>query len=99
MAQTDDYDSRDDTDWFRDELRQRDRLITELRSERDEQTDLIRRLREHAEDYVASIESWRETFDMEMTEDGKWTWQPFWDRHWNLVDRYNDLVRRWNRLI
>ena len=31
MAGRDDYDDRDDPGWFRDELRQRDRLIAELR--------------------------------------------------------------------
>jgi hypothetical protein len=98
MAQTDDYDQHEDPGWFRDQLRQRDGLIAELRSERDEQTDLIRRLREHAEDYVTSIESWRETFEMELTDEG-WSWQPFWDEHWKLVDRLNALVRDWNRMI
>jgi hypothetical protein len=68
MAKADDYTAAD-LGWFRDELRQRDRLIAELRSEQDKSSDLIRRLREHAEDYVASLESWRETFDMEMTDD------------------------------
>jgi hypothetical protein len=68
----DDYDNRDDTDWFRDELRQRDRRIAELRQELSELNDLVQRMREHAEDYVASIESWCDTFDMELTDDGKW---------------------------
>jgi hypothetical protein len=57
MAKTDDYDDRDDIGWFRDELRRRDRLIAELRQEQDEAADLIRRLREHAEDANATIES------------------------------------------
>ena len=43
MAQPDDYDQREDPDWFRDELRQRDRLIAELRSELDEANDILRR--------------------------------------------------------
>ena len=47
----DDYDQREDPGWFRDELRQRDRLIADLRQEQDEAADLIRRLREHAEDF------------------------------------------------
>jgi len=42
MAQTDDYDSHDDSAWFRDQLRQRDRLIAELTSELDKSADLIR---------------------------------------------------------
>ena len=87
MAKTDDYDKRDDLDWFRDELRQRDRLITDIREEKDEQTDLIRRLREHAEDYEATMERWRETFEMELTDKGSWTWKPFWDEYQGLINR------------
>jgi hypothetical protein len=36
---------------------------------------------------------------MEMTDDGAWTWGPFWDEHNKLVEDYNDLVKRWNRNI
>jgi hypothetical protein len=33
------------------------------------------------------LKSWRETFDMEMTDDGAWTWKPFWEDHWRIVDK------------
>ena len=33
MARRDDYDEHDDAGWFRDQLRQRDREIAELRRE------------------------------------------------------------------
>lgn len=36
MARADDYDAHEDPGWFRDELRQRDRLIADLRQEQDE---------------------------------------------------------------
>jgi hypothetical protein len=99
MAQTDDdYDSRDDVGWFRDELRQRDRLIAEHRQEQDEANDLIRRFREHADDYDATLEGWCETFGMELTDKG-WTWKPFWDEYAELHQKYYDLVRRWNRAV
>jgi hypothetical protein len=29
----------------------------------------------------------RETFDMEMTDDGTWTWKPFWEDHWRIIDK------------
>jgi hypothetical protein len=42
-------------------------------------------------------------FGMELTgSDGDsdiWTWKPFWDDHDRLVDKYNDLVKRWNRAV
>jgi hypothetical protein len=37
--------------------------------------------------YRNVLESWRETFDMEMTDDGAWTWKPFWEDHWRIVDK------------
>lgn len=94
-------------------LKQRDRRIEELKNEIDEQHDLIQRMEEHADDYVNCLESWKEVFEMEQTEDGAWTWKPFWDE-WGkdkvelsmncnvynlLVDQHNDLVRRWNEKL
>ena len=87
MATSDDYDQGEDLGWFRDELRQRDRLIAELRQEQDEAADLIRRLRENAEDYTASIESWCKAFGMELTDNG-WTWKPFWNEYARLNEKY-----------
>jgi hypothetical protein len=98
MAQRDDYDDHDDAGWFRDQLRQRDREIAELKIEKDEQADLIRRFSEHAEDYNSSLERWQEVFRMVLT-DGGWTWEPFWKDHWELVDEYSALVRQWNRML
>ena len=95
--QSDDYDAHD-PDWLRDQLRQRDRVIAELRSELDDASDLIRRFREHADDYSASLESWQEAFGMVLTDKG-WTWKPFWDEYAKLNDKYYDLVRRWNRAV
>src|SRR5262245_10896224 len=28
-----------------------------------------------------------------------WTWEPWWDAHNDLVDRYNECVRDWNRHV
>jgi hypothetical protein len=82
-----------------DEIKQKDQRIEELRAEIDEQRELIQRLREHAEEYDQGIEAWCETFDMTMTEDGDWTWKPFWDEHWQTIDDYNALVRDWNKYL
>jgi hypothetical protein len=82
-----------------DQLKQRDRRIEELREEIDEQRDLIKRFSEHAEDYTNSIEAWCDAFGMVMTDGGLWTWKPFWDEHNKMIDDYNDLVRRYNRLL
>jgi hypothetical protein len=82
-----------------DEIKRKDQRIEELRQEIDEQRELIQRLREHAEDYHQSIELWCEAFDMEMTEDGNWSWKPFWNEHNKIVDDYNNLVRDWNKYL
>jgi len=84
---------------LQDEIKHRDRRIEELRREIDEQRDLIRRLEEHAEDYANVQERWKEAFGMTQTEDGKWTWEPFWDEHSKLIDDYNALVRDWNKYL
>jgi len=59
-------DDYDEPGWLRDELRQRNREIAELKRDRDERDDLIRQLGECAYDYVPTLESWREAFDMEL---------------------------------
>jgi hypothetical protein len=85
-------------DELEDQLKQRDRRIIELKEEIDGQRELIERFREHAEDYDNAIESWCDTFGMELTDDG-WTWKPFWDEHVALARKYDDLVRDWNRVV
>lgn len=84
---------------LKDEIKHRDRRIEELRQEIDEQRDLIQRLREHVEDNVDCMENWKETFDMEQVETGKWGWKPFWDEHWQTIDDYNKLVHDWNKYL
>jgi hypothetical protein len=97
--QRDEYDDHDDAGWFRDQLRQRDRELAELRREKDELTDLICRFDEYVAEINAALETWQQAFDMELDDDGKWSLGSWWDRHSDLVDRYNALVRRWNRPV
>jgi predicted nucleic acid-binding Zn-ribbon protein len=75
-----------------DVIKQRDQRIGELRDEVDELRELVTRLRDRSEEYDSSIEQWCEAFDMEMTEDGSWTWKPFLDEHNKLVDDYNAIT-------
>jgi hypothetical protein len=71
-----------------DEIKQRDRRIEDLRTEIDEQRDLIQRFREHAEDY----NHWLERLGEVLND----TW---WDEHVKLEDDYNDLVHDWNKCV
>ena len=70
MAQTDDYDSHDDSAWFRDQLRQRDRLIAELTSELDKSADQIRRFNE----YIHATRKKLGELEMELTDQGILGW-------------------------
>jgi hypothetical protein len=82
-----------------DEIAHRDRRIVELREEVDQLRDLVRRMEEDVEESDNVIESWKETFDTELTDSGSWTWKPFWDQQAALVDKYNELVRRWKKYL
>ena len=87
MAQTDDYDSHDGPIWFRDQLRQRDRLIAELTSELDKSADLIRRLTEYIRNAtrkkLGEFEMDLADLDLETTRG---------DESWKLVDDWNKLA-------
>ena len=87
MAQTDDYDSHDDPDWFRDELRQRDRLIADLRrragrGDRSHPSPprACRGLQRLAGELARGL---RHGADRQ-----GWTWKPFWDEYANFAERY-----------
>ena len=82
-----------------DEIAHRDRRIVELRQEIDDLRDLVRRCEEQAEDTDSIFERWKETFGMELTDDGSWTWKPFWDGWQKLIDDYNALVHQWNKFV
>src|SRR5215831_19186515 len=97
--QQDEYDDYDDAGWFRDQLRQRDRELAELRREKDELTDLVRRFDEFVEDYNGVLEQWKQAFEKVQNDKGVWTWDSWWDEHYDLVDRYIALVERWNKLV
>ena len=81
-----------------DELKQRDRRIEELKREVDEARDLIRRMEEHIEDRSGIIDSWVEAFEMVSHDDG-WSWEPFIDRYDDTVNKYNALLRKWNKFV
>jgi hypothetical protein len=84
---------------LKDEIKHRDRRIEELRREIDEDRDLIKRMREHAEHYVNCLESWKEAYGLGQTENGGWSNAPFLKEHDDLVAKYNELVREWNKYL
>jgi Helix-turn-helix domain of resolvase len=84
---------------LQDEIKQRDRRIAELRREIDELRELVRVCEEQGEETDEIFERWKETFGMEVTDDGSWTWKPFWDEYDALIAKYNELVRKWNKFV
>jgi hypothetical protein len=81
-----------------DEIKLLKQRNEELRKEIDDQREQITELREYTQDFVNCLESFRDTFGMVET-DGRWTWEPFWNEHKQLVADYNALVRRWNKYL
>lgn len=84
---------------LQDRLADAERRIAELKAERDDARDLIDRMVEQIDAGNAVIEQWREAFDMTLTDKGTWTWEPFIQRHDDLVSRYNELLTKWNKFV
>jgi hypothetical protein len=75
--------------------------IAQLKAELSEAHQLIDELRDNAQDYRDTMESWRGAFYMELT-DNAGTWREatgVWEAYDALVEKYRDLVTRWNRNV
>ncbi len=75
-----------------------ERRLAEVKTERDEARDLMRRMEEQVAAGNAVIEQWIEAFDMQLGDKG-WTWNAFVDRHHALAERHTGLLRHWNRFV
>jgi uncharacterized coiled-coil protein SlyX len=83
-----------------DELRHRDKRITELKAELDEARALVADMEEHVGECREITEAWIEAFQMRRTDDGKvLVWASFVEQHDELVDKHNALVREWNKMV
>jgi hypothetical protein len=85
------------------ELRFRDdrinELKTELKTELDEQRELVNSMEEHVKECDEYLEYFITTFGLVMDDDGKWSNGEFITEHNALVDRINDLRDRYNKLV
>jgi hypothetical protein len=75
--------------------------IAQLKAQLSEAHQLIDELRDNAQDYRDTMESWKGAFYMELI-DNAGTWQEatgVWEAHDALVEKYRDLVTRWNRNV
>jgi hypothetical protein len=77
------------------------RQIAQLKAELGEAHQLIDELRDNAQDYRDTMESWKQSFYMELI-DNAGTWREatgVWEAHDALVEKHRDLVTRWNRNV
>jgi hypothetical protein len=81
------------------ELHLKDERINELKDEIDEGRDLVRRMSEHAEEHDHELERFITTFGLEVTADGKYSNGEFIEDYRALVDQYEDLRLRYNKLV
>jgi chromosome segregation ATPase len=81
------------------ELRLKDERINELKDEIDQGRELIRRMSEHTEEHDEQLEDFITTFGLEVNADGKYTNGEFLSGYRTLVDQYEDLRLRYNKLV
>jgi hypothetical protein len=86
-----------------DQLKQRDRTITELRAERDAAYALVTEAKEHVQDVREVQSQWIDAFGMVQNDKGKWQWSEEMDKEHHdyrvLLDQLCDLYARWNKFV
>jgi hypothetical protein len=83
-----------------DKLKDTERRLTATKAELDESRDLTRRMEENVEDHRQLIERWKESFEMQLGDDGKWHWPEHLPiRHDELIEKHSALVRKWNAFV
>jgi hypothetical protein len=81
------------------DLDERDRRIAELKDELEEERDLTHRLAEQVRDCNDLIDNWIQAFEMVPDESGGWQWSSDFAQGGEWFDKYQSLVRKWNRLV
>jgi hypothetical protein len=83
-----------------DALKSAELRLVEMRAERDEAHELVARMEDHVNDAKALIDSWKESFDMELRDDGQWHFEDgFGDRYDKLLADYGALLKDWNKYV
>src|SRR4051794_39905515 len=81
------------------ELRLRDERIRELKDEIDESRDLVRRMEEHAQEHAEYLETFITAFGLTLNDEDKWENGEFICGYRALVDQYESLRGRYNKLV
>ena len=83
-----------------DALKDAERRTAEMKGERDEANALVERMIENVQDCNALIASWIEAFDMELNDDGKWSFEGnLAERYTTLLHDHRALIKEWNRFV
>jgi lambda repressor-like predicted transcriptional regulator len=83
-----------------DDLKVAEQRIVELKAEVDEARNLVTRMEDHVKDSDALIDSWIEGFEMYLNENGDYTFADgLTARHDKLFEKHVDLLKRWNKLV
>ena len=90
---------RDRINDLEDELKQRDRRISDLNAEITRLEDLVTRQAEAVEDYTNIIQSWIEGFGMVQNDRGEWTFASWLEDREKEYAEYRELKRTWNAAV
>ena len=81
-------------------LKQRDKQLAELRSDRDADGAVIADMISQVQDADAMIEQWIAAFDMVQDDNGNWSWGEGLVAAFEIVyARHQDLLRKWNAIV
>jgi hypothetical protein len=79
-----------------DQLKERDRMIKELRADLVKAETIIEDQREAITEHGDILDSWIQSFEMVQNEDGKWSLSALHEHVEDYHDRYVALLRKWN---
>jgi hypothetical protein len=82
-----------------DEIRQRDRRLSEVKDEMESERDLAHRLAEQVQESSDTIEAWKHCFEMVPNEEGVWEWQQAFAQGREWFEKYKSLLREWNKFV
>jgi hypothetical protein len=82
-----------------DELRQRDRRISELKGELESERDLTHQMTEQIQAYEDTIEAWKHCFEMVPNEEGVWQWSADYTCGVEWFEKYQALKAKWNKFV
>jgi hypothetical protein len=80
-------------------LKDKERRLLELKTERDEARDLAERMGEKVQDSYDMIDFWIEAFGMVQDDNGQYTLENWWSAVDQLNRSYDELVRKWNKFV